>query len=229
MLLKTVNLKKGFFKKKVLDGFDIELEAGYIYGLVGPNGSGKSTFMKVISGLIQKTKGDIIFNEEQYHSRSRYDIAYQPTEDYFYKWMKVRDALSFYKDFYKDFDYEKALRLVDDMELDMKQKISSLSTGQKGRLKVLLIISRNVSLYMLDEPLNGIDPVSRDKIVELISGEIDDKKTIIISSHLIKEFETILDKVIFLKDGKAFLNMDCEELRMKNNMSVHDYYKEIYN
>lgn len=228
MLLKTVNLKKGFFKNKVLDDFDIEIEKGFIYGLVGPNGSGKSTFMKIISDLVKKTSGEIYFEDEVFSNKSRKLIAYQPTEDYFYSWMKVKDALKFYKDFFEDFQYEKGMKLVEDMNLDLNQKISSLSTGQKGRLKVLLVLSRDVPLYMLDEPLNGIDPKSRDIIMDLIASEIDQEKTIIISSHLINEFETILDKVIFLKDGRALFNKDCEDLRIETGLSINDYYKEIY-
>ncbi len=228
MLLRTVNLKKGFFKNKVLDNFDIEIEKGYIYGLLGPNGSGKSTFMKIISDLVKKTSGEIYFEDEIFTEKSREKIAYQPTEDYFYSWMKVKDALKFYRDFFKDFQYEKGMKLVEEMNLDLNQKISSLSTGQKGRLKVLLVLSRDVSLYMLDEPLNGIDPKSRDIIMDLIASEIDQEKTILISSHLINEFETILDKVIFLKEGVALFNKDCEDLRMETGLSINDYYKEIY-
>lgn len=228
MLLKTVNLYKQFINKKVLQGFDIEIEKGYIYGLAGPNGSGKSTFMKIICGLMQKTSGEIEFEDKKFNVKSRYNIAYQPTESYFYKWMKVKDVIKFYEDFYNDFNSKKAKELVENMKLDMEQKVISLSTGQEGRLKVLLVLSRNVSLYMLDEPLNGIDPVSRDKIMELIANEIDGEKTIIVSSHLIKEFETIIDRIIFLKDGKALINSECDELRMEKNMSIHDYYKEIF-
>ncbi len=228
MLLKTVNLKKRFFKNNVLNDFYIEIEKGYIYGLIGPNGSGKSTFMKIIADLVKKTSGEIYFEEELYTSKTKKNIAYQPTEDYFYSWMKVKDVLLFYKDFYSDFQYEKGMKLVEEMNLDLNQRISSLSTGQKGRLKVLLVLSRNVPLYMLDEPLNGIDPKSRDVIMNLIASEVQEKKTIIISSHLINEFETILDKVIFLKDGQALFNKDCEELRMETGLSINDYYKKVY-
>ncbi len=228
MLLKTVNLKKRFFKNNVLNDFYIEIEKGYIYGLIGPNGSGKSTFMKIIADLVKKTSGEIYFEEELYTSKTKKNIAYQPTEDYFYSWMKVKDVLLFYKDFYSDFQYEKGMKLVEEMNLDLNQRISSLSTGQKGRLKVLLVLSRNVPLYMLDEPLNGIDPKSRDVIMSLIASEVQEKKTIIISSHLINEFETILDKVIFLKDGQALFNKDCEELRMETGLSINDYYKKVY-
>ncbi len=228
MLLKTVNLKKRFFKNNVLNDFYIEIEKGYIYGLIGPNGSGKSTFMKIIADLVKKTSGEIYFEEELYTSKTKKNIAYQPTEDYFYSWMKVKDVLLFYKDFYSDFQYEKGMKLVEEMNLDLNQRISSLSTGQKGRLKVLLVLSRNVPLYMLDEPLNGIDPKSRDVIMSLIASEVQEKKTIIISSHLINEFETIIDKVIFLKDGQALFNKDCEELRMETGLSINDYYKKVY-
>lgn len=228
MLLEIKNLKKGFFHKKVLDDFNLEIKKGFIYGLVGPNGSGKSTFMKTLAGLIQKTSGEILFEGEKYNLKTRYKIAYQPTEDYFYKWMKVRDAIIFYCDFYKDFNKEKAIELVEKMKVDLEQKVSSLSTGQKVRLKVALTLSRNVPLYLLDEPLNGVDPISRDKIVNLISSELDETKTIIISSHLIKEFETILDRVLFLKDGVILFNEDCEELRFEKNMSINDFYKKIY-
>ena len=228
MLLEVKNLKKGFFKKKVLNNFNLQLKKGYIYGLVGPNGSGKSTFMKILVGLIQKTSGEILFQGENYNLKTRYKIAYQPTEDYFYKWMKVIDAINFYRDFYKDFNREKAIKLIGEMQVALEEKVSSLSTGQKVRLKIALTLSRDVPLYLLDEPLNGVDPVSRDKIVNLISSELNEKKTIIISSHLIKEFEVILDRVLFLKNGEILFDKDCEELRLEKNMSINDFYKTIY-
>lgn len=228
-MLKIVNLKKGFLNKKVLNGINVEIKKGNIYGLVGPNGSGKSTLMKIIVGLMQKKSGEIYLNGNLVNKKNQHEISYEPTEDYFFQWMKVKDTLEFYEKFYKNFNLKKALILIKDMDLDLEQKVSSLSTGQKGRLKLILILSRELNLYMLDEPLNGIDPVSRDKIIDLIASEIDGNKTIIIASHLIKEFETILDKVIFLKDGKVLLEKNCEELRVENNMSIHDYYKTIYN
>lgn len=228
MLLEVKNLEKGFFKKKVLENFNLEIRKGYIYGLVGPNGSGKSTFMKILAGLVQRTKGDIYFKGTKYNLKTRYNISYQPTEDYFYKWMKVEDAINFYRDFYGDFNREKAFGITEMMQLEFNEKISSLSTGQKVRLKVALALSRNVPLYLLDEPLNGVDPISREKIIEVISRELNEDKTIIISSHLIKEFETILDRVLFLKDGKIFLDEDCEKLRFEKKMSINDLYKEIY-
>jgi len=228
-MLKIVNLKKGFLNKKVLNGINVEIKKGNIYGLVGPNGSGKSTLMKIIVGLMQKKSGEIYLNGNLVNKKNQHEISYEPTEDYFFQWMKVKDTLEFYEKFYKNFNLKKALILIKDMDLDLEQKVSSLSTGQKGRLKLILILSRELNLYMLDEPLNGIDPVSRDKIIDLIASEIDGNKTIIIASHLIKEFETILDKVIFLKDGKVLLEKNCEELRIENNMSIHDYYKTIYN
>jgi ABC-2 type transport system ATP-binding protein len=224
-----MNLKKGFLNKKVLNGIDLEIKKGNIYGLVGPNGSGKSTLMKIIVGLMQKKSGEIYLNGDLLNTKNKHKIAYEPTEDYFFQWMKVKDALDFYTKFYINFNFEKALTLIKKMDLDIEQKISSLSTGQKGRLKLVLTLSRELNLYMLDEPLNGIDPISRDKIIDLISSEIDGDKTIIIASHLIKEFETILDEVIFLKDGKILFEKNCEELRIENNMSIHDYYKTIYN
>lgn len=228
-MLEIINLKKGFLNKKVLNGINLKIKKGNIYGLVGPNGSGKSTLMKIIVGLMQKKSGEIYLSGHLLDKKNQHEIAYEPTEDYFFQWMKVKDALDFYKKFYINFNLEKALNLIKSMDLDIEQKISSLSTGQKGRLKLVLILSRELNLYMLDEPLNGIDPVSRDKIIDLIASEIDGNKTIIIASHLIKEFETILDEVIFLKDGKILLEKNCEELRIEKNMSIHDYYKTIYN
>lgn len=228
MLLEVKNLEKGFFKKKVLNNFNLEIKKGYIYGLVGPNGSGKSTFMKILAGLNQKTGGEIYFQNEKYNQKTRYKIAYQPTEDYFDKWMKVIDAIDFYSDFYKDFNREKAVKIIEKMHLSLEDKISSLSTGQKVRIKVALVLSRNVPLYLLDEPLNGVDTTSRDKILDEISNELTEDKTIIISSHLIKEFESILDRVLFLKDGKIIYDENCDKLRFEKNMSINDFYKEIY-
>jgi ABC-2 type transport system ATP-binding protein len=142
--------------------------------------------------------------------------------------MSVQESINFYHTFYHAFDKKKAQELVTKLELESKQSIKSLSTGQRGRLKVALTLCRTSDVYLIDEPLNGLDPISRDMILDLLATQVDDSKCIIISSHLVHEFERICDDIVFLKDGKLEMTGDTETLRSKHNMSIHELYKEVY-
>lgn len=228
VVLKADSLDKGFLRKKALDNLNLEIEEGKIYGLFGPNGSGKTTFMKIAAGFLRHSKGEILVNGSKPSAKSKDFIAFMPTFNYFYKWMKVKDSLKFFQDMYSDFDPNKAYELLEDMKIDLNDKIASLSTGMLGRLKLSLTLSRRAKIYLLDEPLNGIDPVSREKIVEAVIGEYGEGNTIIISSHLVKEFEAIIDEVIFLSKGKVVLKGNAEALRIEKGISINELYKEVF-
>lgn len=226
-IVQLKNFTKGFFKKKALTNINLTIEKGNIYGLIGPNGSGKSTLMKSIYGLV-KGKGSIM-SFEQSGVSIRKHISYMPTEDYLYPHMTVGEVIKFYLDMYTDFNFKKSKDLLEIMDLNTGDSISSLSTGMKMRLKLILCLSRDCSLYMLDEPLNGIDIISKKKITETIIKNMDDDRSILISSHMLGDIELILDRVIFLKDGELVLDESLEVIREERNTSLEKLYWEVYN
>lgn len=227
-ILKIENLSKRYYNKTALSDINLSIESGKIYGLLGPNGSGKTTLMKVIAGLHKQTAGNVLINGNSVSYKSKAAISYMPTENYLYGDFKVKNVIKFYKDMYEDFQEDIALKILNDIKVDTEFKISKLSSGLTGKLKVALTLSRNSELYMLDEPLNGVDVLSRDTIMELITASCGENKTIIISTHLVSEIEKILDSVIFLKDGIVELCGDAEDLRISRGVSVEGLYKEVF-
>ncbi len=228
MILEIKNLNKKYMFVKALDDLSLSFEKGKIIGLLGPNGSGKSTLMRILSGLLQKTSGDILYEGELKGIELKKRVAYMPTDFYLYQHMTVKDCLQFYNDFYEEFDFDKAKRMVEETDINLSAKAKTLSTGQKGRVKIALTLSRKADLYLIDEPLNGIDPISRDVILDYIKEAKSDDKCIVVSSHLVREFEQIVDDIIFLKKGRLNLQGNADELRKEHNMSIHDLYKEVY-
>jgi len=227
-ILKIENLSKRYYNKTALSDINLSIESGKIYGLLGPNGSGKTTLMKVIAGLHKQTAGNVLINGNPVSYKSKAAISYMPTENYLYGDFKVKNVIRFYKDMYEDFQEDVALKILNDIKVDTEFKISKLSSGLTGKLKVALTLSRDSELYMLDEPLNGVDVLSRDTIMELITASCGENKTIIISTHLVSEIEKILDSVIFLKDGIVELCGDAEDLRISRGVSVEGLYKEVF-
>jgi ABC-2 type transport system ATP-binding protein len=227
-LLKIENLNKKYYNKIALKNINLSLEQGKIYGLLGPNGSGKTTLMKVIAGLHNQTSGNVILNHQALSYKTKANISYMPTENFLYESFKVKDAVKFYTDMYSDFQEANAYKILKEINVDTEFKISKLSSGLVGKLKIALALSRNVDLYMLDEPLNGVDVLSRDVIMDLITRSYSETKTFIISTHLVSEIEKILDSVIFLKDGNVELSGDAEELRLSRELSIEGIYKEVF-
>lgn len=227
-ILKIENLTKKYYNKTALEDVSMSVERGKIYGLLGPNGSGKTTLMKVIAQLHKQTSGQVLINGSPLSYESKSSISYMPTENFLYDSFKVKHAVKFYADMYKDFREDYAMKVLEEIKVDPEFRISKLSSGLNGKLKVALALSRNADLYMLDEPLNGVDVLSRDTIMELIARSYDETKTFIISTHLVSEIEKILDSVIFLKDGRVELLGDAEELRLSKGTSIEGLYKEVY-
>ncbi|WP_432664416.1 ABC transporter ATP-binding protein [Wukongibacter baidiensis] len=227
-ILKIDGLTKKYFNKVALDEISISFDKGKIYGLLGPNGSGKTTFMKIVAGLHKQTSGNVLVKGRPLSYRTKSDVVFMPTEDFLYPWMKIKTLIKYFSDMYSDFDSKRANELIKEFELNQDSKISELSTGLKGRVKVALTISRNASIYMFDEPLNGLDPISREMILRLISETFNENKVIIVSSHLVSELETCLDEVIFLKNGVIELQGDAEEIRLEKQKSIEALYKEVY-
>lgn len=227
-VLKINNLTKKYYNKIALRNVSLDFEPGKIYGLLGPNGSGKTTLMKVIAGLHKQSGGTVVINDEELSYKTKAYVSYMPTENFMYENFRVVDILKFYNDMYEDFRYDYAINLVNDIEINLNYKIANLSSGQVGKLKAVIALSRDVDIYMLDEPLNGVDVLARDTIMDIITKSHGENKIIIISTHLVSEVEKILDTVIFLKDGLIEIFGDAEELRQERQLSVEGLYKEVF-
>lgn len=227
-ILKIDNLTKKYYNKVALENVSLSFEKGKIYGLMGPNGSGKTTLMKIIIGLHKQTAGTVLINDNPLSYKTKAHVSFMPTENFLYDSFKVKDIIKYYSDMYNDFRTDYAIKLLQVIDVDMEFKISKLSSGLRGKLKVALALSRDVDIYILDEPLNGVDVLARDVIMDLIVKSYNENKVIIISSHLMAEIEKILDHIIFLKDGKVELSGEAEELRQKYEMSIENIYKEVY-
>jgi ABC-2 type transport system ATP-binding protein len=206
----------------------MSIEKGKIYGILGPNGGGKSTFLKIAAGLLKPSQGEITIDNEKLGVYTKSIVSYLPETNYLYKWMKIKDALNFFKDLYSDFDVERARESLKFMELEEEEKVTSLSKGMMGRLKLTLVLSRKAKLYLLDEPLNGIDPISREKIITSILDSYSEKTSILICSHLIYYIEKLLDYVFFLSEGRIILAGNAEDLRNKRGMSIDKLFQEVF-
>lgn len=228
-MLKCENLVKVYSGCRAVDGLNLELDAGRIYALLGTNGSGKSTFMKMVVGLIKPTEGKIYLDGEEISDKTRARITYMPTENYFYNYMRIKDIASFYKDFYNDFDEDRMYGLLDRMELHFDGKVRNMSTGMLAKLKVAVAMARNSRVILLDEPLNGIDIIAREQVMNTITGYNSEDKIIIVSSHLVDELEHAAGGAVFIKDGRVVMAGNTEDIRSYNdNKSLVDLYKEIY-
>lgn len=228
-MLKCENLVKVYSGCRAVDGLNLELDAGRIYALLGPNGSGKSTFMKMVVGLIKPTEGKIYLDGEEISDKTRARITYMPTENYFYNYMRIKDIASFYKDFYNDFDEDRMYGLLDIMELHFDGKVRNMSTGMLAKLKVAVAMARNSRVILLDEPLNGIDIIAREQVMNTITGYNNEDKIIIVSSHLVDELEHAAGGAVFIKNGRVVMAGNTEDIRSYNdNKSLVDLYKEIY-
>ncbi|ABX41658.1 ABC transporter ATP-binding protein [Lachnoclostridium phytofermentans] len=227
-MLVSKDVVKRYMSKVAVSGISMQMEEGKIYALLGPNGSGKTTWMKMVAGLIKPTMGSITYNELPIGIESKKKIAYMSTEPFFYDYMTVKDVGKYYADFFEDFDMAKYERLVAKMDLNMKDKSKNLSSGLSAKLKIAATLARKAEVYLLDEPLNGIDIIARDHIMNAILEVANEKTMIVISSHLVDELEKIIDNAIFIKSGALVLNGDAETIRKEHQKSIVDLYKEIY-
>ncbi len=228
MELESVNVTKQFLKKVAVDSLSMTLESGHIYAILGPNGSGKTTWMKMVAGLCKPTSGQIIFDGNPIDINSRRTIAYMSTEPYFYDWMTINDVGKYYQDFFEDFSMEKFESLLECMELDNSFKVRTLSSGMMAKLKIAVTMGRNASIYMLDEPLNGIDLLARDEVMKAILSSASPDNIMIISSHLVEELESVVDTAVFIKNSKFAGIYELEQLRLDEGLSIADKYREVF-
>ena len=227
-VLESIGVTKNYAGKAAVENVSLKLETGLVYAMLGPNGSGKTTWMKMVAGLVKPGKGEILYKGKAIGKESKKEIAYMSTEPYFYSWMTVADVGRYYQDFFEDFDMEKYTKLIADMELRMEDKANKLSSGMAAKLKIAATLARAAKLYLLDEPLNGIDIIAREKIITTIINAVDDESTVVISSHLVDELEAVVDSVIFIKEGRNILQGEAEQLREQHSKSIVELYKEIY-
>lgn len=227
-MLECRNLVKKYMTKTAVSGIDLKIEHGKVYALLGPNGSGKTTLMKMAAGLVKPTSGDISYHGITIGIESKSKIAYMSTEPFFYSYMTVEDVGTYYNDFFDDFNSKRYQELLERLEVDPKDKAKNLSSGLAAKLKLAATLSREAELYLLDEPLNGIDIITRDKIIRTILETAKEDITIVISSHLVDELEKIIDHAIFIKEGRLELIGEAETLREEKGKSIVEIYKEIY-
>lgn len=227
-LLECKNLSKNYGKKKVLKNIDLTIPRGKIIGLLGKNGTGKTTLIKLINDLLLPTSGEILINGKKVGVESKNIISYLPERTYLDKSMTVREVIKFFSEFYEDFDFKKAEKLIKDLDLDINSKLSKMSKGMQEKVQLVLVMSRKAQLYILDEPLGGVDPATRDYILDTILSNFNEGASIIISTHLISDIERILDEVIFIDKGKIILTSDTDKLREKENSSIDEVFRRMF-
>jgi len=227
-LLECKNLCKEFDNKPILQDINLKIPKGKIIGLLGKNGTGKSTLIKLINDLLTPTSGQILINGEKPGIKSKEIISYLPERTYLDKEMTIKQAIKYFEEFYKNFDSEKAIKLLKDLDLDSDKKISKMSKGMQEKFQLILVMSRNAELYILDEPLGGVDPATRDYILDTILSNFSEGASVIISTHLISDIERILDEVIFIDKGKIVLTSSADELRNKENASIDEIFRRYF-
>lgn len=227
-LLKCIHLEKSFGNKKVLQDINLTIPRGKIIGLLGKNGQGKTTLIKLINDLLTPTKGEILVNGKNIGVDSKKSISYLPERTYLDKTMTVDKVIEYFEKFYDNFDSKKARKLLKDLDLDTTLKLSKMSKGMQEKVQLVLVMSRIADLYILDEPLGGVDPATRDYILDIILSNFNESASVIISTHLIADIERILDEVIFIDKGKIILHSDSDELRKKENGSVDEIFRRMF-
>ena len=227
-LLEIKNLTKVYEKKEALKDVNISISSGKIVGLLGKNGAGKTTLIKLINDLLTPTEGEILVKGNKIGVETKKIISYLPERTYLNKQMKVSEVLDYFKEFYDNFDIEKAKKLLKDLDLDINQKLSKMSKGMQEKVQLVLVMSRNADLYILDEPLGGVDPATRDYILDTILSNFNENSSIIISTHLISDIERILDEVIFIDKGKIILQSDTDKLRNKEKSSIDEIFRRMF-
>lgn len=227
-LLEIKNLNKSFGNKEILKNINLNISDGKIIGLLGRNGAGKTTLIKLINDLLTPTSGEIKVKGKKIGVETKKVISYLPERTYLNKQMKVSETLEYFKDFYDDFDIDKAKKLLNTLDLDINDRLSKMSKGMQEKVQLVLVMSRNADLYILDEPLGGVDPATRDYILDTILSNFNENASVIISTHLISDVERILDEVIFIDKGKIVLQEEADKLRNKENLSIDEIFRRLF-
>ena len=228
VIMECSALSKRFGSKSALDSIDLTLESGRIIGLLGPNGSGKSTLIKLANGLLTPSSGTVLIDGMAPGRETKAVVSYLPERSVLPDWMTTRDAVNFYADFYQDFDRAKALNMIGALGLEERQRIKTMSKGTREKLHLILVMSRAAKLYLLDEPIGGVDPATRDYILRTIIGGYREDATVVISTHLIADVEPVLDEAVFLRQGHSELHESVDDIRANRGMSVDALFREVF-
>lgn len=227
-ILECKNLSKSYGSKPALSHVSLTLESGHIIGLLGPNGSGKTTLIKLINGLLTPNDGELYINQNPIGIKSKKIVSYLPDQNFLNMNMKVREIVNYYKDFYEDFDESRAYDMLAKLNINPNDKLKTMSKGTKEKVQLILTMSRRAKLYVLDEPIAGVDPAARDYILNIILSNYEEDATILISTHLIADIENILDQVIFIKEGQIVLNSSVDAIREEQCKSVDSLFREVF-
>lgn len=227
-LIESNHLCKKFGNKQALADVNLRIERGRIIGLLGPNGSGKSTLIKIINGLMMPTEGEVFIDEKKPGVETKKIISYLPERTYLNEWMKVKELLDYFEDFYEDFRRDRAITMLENLNIGLDDKLKTMSKGTKEKVQLILVMSREADLYILDEPIGGVDPAARDYILRTIIGNYNENATVLLSTHLISDIENILDEVIFLQYGQIRFHASVDEIRVKEGKSVDQLFREVY-
>lgn len=221
-------LSKRYGSNQALEGVNISIAPGRVVGLLGPNGSGKTTLIKLANGLLSPSEGEVLICGNKPGVESKALVSYLPDKPCMPQWMNAIQLMDFFQDFYADFDRQRAENMLERLRLDKKQKLSQMSKGTKEKVQLIMVMSRRAKLYLLDEPIGGVDPATRDYILDTIIRNYDPDAVVIISTHLISDVEKALDEVIFINQGKVTLQASVDDIRQQYGMSVDDYFREVF-
>ena len=228
VLVECKGLKKSYGKIPVIKELDLSLERGRIIGILGPNGSGKTTLIKILAGILNKNDGEVTISGKSIGIETKKIVSYLPERTYFSPNMRVKDTINFFEDFYEDFRRDRAEQMLESLNISKNSKIKQLSKGTREKVQLVLVMSREADLYVLDEPIGGVDPAGRDYILNTILQNFKQTSSIIISTHLISDIEKILDDVIFIKNGEIVLFENADELRNKENKTIDAIFREEF-
>ncbi|MDK2807467.1 MAG: type transport system ATP-binding protein [Clostridiales bacterium] len=227
-LLECNALSKRYGGFTALSGVNLKLERGKIVGLLGPNGSGKTTLIKLINGLLVPTQGELLINGNKPGIETKKVVSYLPDKTYLNNWMKVNELLNFFGEFYDNFNKKRAYEMLEKLHINPNDRLKTMSKGTKEKVQLILVMSRDADLYVLDEPIGGVDPASRDYILNTIISNYSENSTVLISTHLISDIENVLDEVIFLQNGRITLQSSVDDIRMKEGKSVDILFREVF-
>ena len=227
-LLRCENLTKKYTNTTALNNINLTLESGKIVGLLGPNGSGKTTLIKLINGLLTPTQGKILVNGKAPGVETKCEVAYLPDNSYLNSWMTVKQIIDYFKDFYADFREDVAYTMLNRLGITPDVKLKTLSKGNKEKVCLILVMSRNAKLYVLDEPIAGVDPAARDYVISTIINNYNPEATVLISTHLISDIEEVLDEAIFIQNGDILLQKSVDEIREEHGKSVDELFREVF-
>jgi ABC-2 type transport system ATP-binding protein len=227
-ILECRGISKRFGYKEALAGLNLTLEKGKIVGLLGPNGSGKTTLIKTINGLLTPNGGKVLIEGKEIGVETKKIVSYLPEKTYLASWMKVKNLVNYFEDFYEDFKRDKAYELLGRLGINPEDKLKTMSKGTKEKVQLILVMSREAKLYLLDEPIGGVDPAARDYILNTIITNYNPDATVLISTHLISDIERVLDEVLFIKEGQIVMQKSVDDIRFENEKSVDALFREVF-